>query len=362
MHVLAIIDEARRQEEGPALRDTLSGLQQADVMVTELLPTPPSPESDQAGLVTERPLTAAMPVGWLQRARVRDGLLRDLGRQPPDVVLAFGESTATLASDLAQAMDAPLVVECWNATHVKRPPVRPQRVAAYVTASAGLATALRDRKLHELIVALPFPIALPPQSVDAEDATPSIAILDAAAAPMEAKALIDGLVQVVQDIPDLQICLELGRIGGDPTWQYAESRGLLDRISSISNASTLSPLVSDCTLALMARSTCQARSVLDLAMARGRVIVRPDHPLLSEAERTAQCILMEPTAEQWARTILDLLADGDRRMQIGSAARAQVQHRNDPDRVRETWIQLLDEIEQDVTYPFATAGSRSEST
>ncbi|MDG2424397.1 MAG: hypothetical protein P8M22_10500 [Phycisphaerales bacterium] len=357
MHLLAIIDKSRRQQENNAISDVLGGIQEAGIQLTEVVAPPGIPGEEPRGMATSEPLIAPMPAPWFQRSRVLAGLLRDIGRPLPDVVLCMGDSAGNLAVDIADALDCPLLAECWLSSHLKRPPVRPHLVAGYVTASAGLASALRERKQHELIVTVPFPVHQPSQMEDLPEAAPSIAILDSAMDHKSAKCLLDGLRGVVQEIPDLQICLELTKASGDPIWKYAESIGLLDRISSISNASNLGPLVSDCTLTILASSEFASRSVVDMAMARGRVVVQADHPLLSEAQRSHQCILLEPTPDNWARTILDLLHDPDRRAKLGQAAQQHVLTRNDPDVVYSTWTQLLHEVSKDITYPFATTGT-----
>ena len=353
MHLLAVIDKSRQQQEGIVLADVLAGIQGTGVKLTEVVSPPHSPLEDPRGLATLTPLTAPMPVNWFQRSRVSNGLLRDIGRPLPDVVLSLGTDASTLAIDLAAALDCPLLVECWMGSHIKRPPVRPTLASGYVTASSGLATALRERNQHELIITAPYPVHMPEAAQDGPGLSPSVAVLDAAADAKGARVILDGLRGVVDEIPDLQICLELGGSDGDPIWKHAEAIGLLDRVSSISNASSLGPLVSECTLTLLASAACSARSIVDLAMARGRVVVQADHPLLCEAERTYQCVLLEPTPANWTRTIVDLLQDPDRRARLGQAARAHVERRNDPEVVYSTWTQLLLEVSKDITYPFA---------
>ena len=184
-------------------------------------------------------------------------------------------------------------------------------------------------------------------------------MLDSNTDPAAAQIILDGLRMVIDHIPDLQICLEVDQDGGDRTWRHAEQVGMLDRISSVSNASLVGPLVSDCTLTIMASSERRARSVIALAMSRGRVVLRADHAMLSDQERTAQRILMETTADHWARAVLDLLADSDGRRSIGLKANQQIQERNNPELIKETWKSLLEEVVGNVTYPFENKGSRT---
>ncbi|MEE2907138.1 MAG: hypothetical protein VX527_04815 [Planctomycetota bacterium] len=361
MHLLAVIDKSRQMQEGMALADVLAGIQDTGIQLTEIVTPPTSPLEDPRGLASLSPLTAPMPVNWFQRSRVCNGLLREIGRPLPDVVLSLGTAASTLAIDLAAALDCPLLVECWLGSHVRRPPVRSALASGYVTASSGLATSLRERNQHELIITAPYPVHMPEAAQDQPGLAPSVAVLDATSDAKGARIILDGLRGVVDEIPDLHICLELGGSNGDPIWKHAEAIGLLDRISSVSNASSLGPLVSECTLTLLASAACSARSIVDLAMARGRVVVQADHPLLSEAERTHQCILLESSPANWTRTIVDLLRDPDRRSRLGQAARAHVERRNDPHVVYSTWTQLLLEVSKDITYPFANTGSSSKN-
>ena len=357
MNVLAIIDYERRQEEGPAIADILSGLQQDECTLVELLPESRRNDDQVEGLVTEHPLSAPMPPGWLQRQRVQENLIRDLGRDLPDVIVAFGESAAAMGNDLANEIERPLLVECWHARHAKRPPVRPQRVTGYFTASEGLANVMRERRLHELIATIPFPVSTPDDLPTDMATAPSIAILDTDIDPNAAQQIIDGLKIVIERIPDLQICLEVQEAGGARIWRHAERIGILDRISSIRNASLVGPLVSDCTLTIMASSDRRSRSVTDLAMSRGRVVLRADHPMLSDLERSSQYILMEASADHWAQAIFDLLADADTRSALGNKARLQIEERNEPQMIKKTWKSLLEEAVGNVTYPFDNKGS-----
>lgn len=357
MHLLVTIDDARVQEEGPAYAEVLAGIKQTGIQVTEVVAATPGQDNEVVGLDTDSPLVAPMPLPWLQRSKIVSNLVRDIGRPLPDVVLCLGSLSANVALEIANAVDCPVIAECWLASHLKRPPLRASQVAGYVTASAGLASALRGRQVGDLVVTVPFPVKLPDLNHEAADVIPSIAVLGSELDHDSARCLLDGIRTVVETIPDLQICLELGTRTGDPTWKYAESIGLLDRISSISNASNLGPLVSQCTLTALASCQQTARSVVDLAMARGSVVIQADHAFLSEAEREQQCILLEATAEQWAKSILDLLNDPERRSRLGKASREHVARRNNPDVVISTWTQLIHEASKDVTYPFANTGT-----
>ena len=360
MHLLVTIDDARAEQEGKAYSEVIAGIKRTGVQVTEVVASTTGTSEEPTGLDTDTPLAIPMPLPWLQRSRLITNLIRDVGRPLPDVILNLGNSAASVAIELASSMDCPLIAECWMASHVKRPPVKPTQAAGYVTASSGLALALRERQQGDLIVTTPFPIAKTNRSEQDPEASPSIAILDSESNHQNARSLLDGIRMVVETIPNLQICLELGKRNGDPIWKYAESIGLLDRISSINNASNLGPLVSDCTLTILASSETTARSVVDMAMARGRVVLQADHPFLSESQRAHQCILLEPTPENWSQSILQLLEDPDRRDTLGKASRREILRRNDPDVVISTWTQLLHEASKDVTYPFANTDTSSQ--
>ncbi|MBG83095.1 MAG: hypothetical protein CMJ40_00950 [Phycisphaerae bacterium] len=357
MHALVIIDNLRRSQEEQAIRDVLVGLQNAGIQITEMVQSPESSHDEISPLATEAPLHTPMPLNWLQRRRIIDGLSREIGRSLPDVIITFGQFAASIGQDLAMSLELPLVVECWQTDHIKRPPLRPQIVSAYATASSGLANAMRERDQHHLVATTPHPITMTDTANDTTNLPPSIAILDAEVDARSTRDILDGLTETVKHHPDLQIFMELGKSRSNTTWRHAESLGLLDRISSFSNASVLRPLISDCTFLIIANSTCCTRSVIDEAMSKGRVILRPDHPMLASPDRRHQCILTESSKEAWAEAIEDLISDSDRRSRLGQQARTHVRQQNDPNRVFSTWTQLIHEVSSELSYPLGNAGS-----
>ena len=359
MHALVIIDNARRSEEEQSIRDVLVGMQEAGIQITEIIQSPDSSRDELVPLSTDSPLHTPMPLNWLQKRKIIDTLSREIGRSLPDVIITFGHFAASIGQELATSLELPIVVECWQADHIKRPPLKPQMVTAYATASSGLATAMRERDQHHLVATTPYPITMadiPPGQIEPP---PSIAILDAEADPRNSRNILDGLAETVKHHPDIQIFIELGRSNSNTTWRHAESLGLLDRMSSFSNASVLRQLVSDCTFIVIANSTCCTRSVIDEAMSKGRVILRPDHPMLTSSDRRHQCILTESSSEEWAEAIDDLISDPKRRNRLGQYAREHVKQQNDPNRVFSTWTQLIHEVSSDLTYPLGNAGTTS---
>ena len=355
MQALAIIDSGRRAEEEQAIRDVLVGLRSADVQVTELLQSPESSRDDVPELSSPSPLHIPMPLNWLQRKRIIDTLSREISRSMPDAIIAFGQKAAMIGHAIANSLELPLIVECWQTAHLKKPPLRPSMTAAYATASEGLAAAMRDCEQHHLVAMTPYPIHIPDQSTDTDRFSPSIAILDAEQDHQNTRSILKAIADLIHHHDTLHICIELGKTSSNAIWRYAESLGLLDRISSFANASTLRQLVSDCTLMIVANSSCCTRSVVDAAMGHGRVVLRPDHPLLSSIERDVQCVMKDTHQEAWTETLRELLENTDRRTGLGSKARAHIRVKNEPNRVFSTWAQLIHEVSHELTYPLANA-------
>ncbi|GEM_PF-2207238 len=357
MHVLVIIDDARRAQEEQSIKDMLLGIQEADMQVTEILQSPESSRDELVRLSTDSPLQTPMPLNWILKRRIIDSLSREIGRTLPDAIIAFGQFATPIAHELAISLELPLVVECWETDHIRRPPLRPQMASAFATASSGLAAAMRERNEHHLVATTPYPIEVVNADFDKTDQPPSIAIIDAESDIGNTRRILESLAEIVPAHPDLHLFIELGTSKSNVVWRHAESLGLLERTSSFSNASMLRPLLGDCTLMLVANSTCCTRSVIDEAMARGCVVLRPDHPMLTSSDRAHQCLLTESDKGGWIRAIENLLSDSDRRTRLAEMAHDHVRQQNDPNRVISTWKQLIHEVSANSSYPLANAGT-----
>ena len=357
MHVVVIVDNPRRFQEEQSIKDMLQGIQAADIQVTEILQSPESSRDELVELSTSTPLQTTMPLNWIQRKRMIDSLSREIGRTPPDAIIAFGQLAATIGHELATALELPLIVECWQSDHCRRPPLRPHMVSAFATSSSGLAAAMRERNQHLLVATTPHPIDAPEMFENRMDLPPSIAIIDAESDIGSTKLILESLAQVIRSIPDLQIFIELGTSKSNVLWRHAESLDLLERMSSFSNASQLRSLLGECTLMVVANSTCCTRAVIDEAMSRGCVVLRPDHPMLANPERLHQCLLTDSTKETWTETINDLLTDQPRRTRLALMAHEHVLKQNDPNRVISTWTQLIHEVSSQDPYPLGNTGT-----
>ena len=350
MLLMVLIDAQRRHEEERVLRRTLTCIRQCGIDLIEVHASAGRDESVDA-LVTDHALTLPMPAGWLQRRRVRDRLLRALGRDLPTVIASFGHRAAAAGVDAATALDCPLLVEVWQASQVRTPPVKPGRVSGYFTSADGLGEGLRQLRAHDLVATIPYPVDLP-EPTGSTSCDPSITVLDAAPFNEGVARVLGGIARVVERYPSLQICLELGERDADGTWQRVDELGLLDRVSSVRNATEVAALASDSTLTILASESWSSRSIVDLAMARGRVVVRGDQAFLTEDDRRHQCVVLEPSVESWSQSLLGLLDDPGRCRTVGTAARDWIGSRNAADHVGRTWQQLLDEVSENVIYPF----------
>ena len=214
-----------------------------------------------------------------------DSPSREIGRTPPDAIIAFGQLAATIGHELATALELPLIVECWQSDHCRRPPLRPHMVSAFATSSSGLAAAMgtqstSSRGNHTSSDRCSRDVR------EQDGSPPSIAIIDAESDIGSTKLILESLAQVIRSIPDLQIFIELGTSKSNVLWRHAESLDLLERMSSFSNASQLRSLLGECTLMVVANSTCCTRASStkrcpEAALCFGRII--PCSPIRNDS-------------------------------------------------------------------------------
>lgn len=337
MHVALIIDEERLAREHGMLHRLLAGLTERGFRLTGVLPEPPPGDEvpdDLEIIVAAACVHTRMKVPpWMRRVRAAQ-VASDLDPSPPDLIHSIGENAWALGLDLARAIDRPVTLDVWSADLVRRtPPARGGgRVAGYVCPTEPIAEALRQRVPSDLVSLVPVGVELPetPRRV-LEDPAASIAlaIIGSGHDVAAHKAMLTGLSRLVQEFPQIQMCIELRGPQEHEIWRHARRLDLLGHISGIVDAARHRQLLTGCDILVVPERSGQVRSLVFQAMALGMPVIASEDPSLDMLidDRTA-IIVREADPEEWADQIRRLVTTPELAARLGESARAWVAARN----------------------------------
>ena len=336
MHVALIVDRERLLREPAMLRRVSVGLAEQEIQVTAILPEPADGAPEECPLVVSAELSARLKVPlWIRPIRARQ-LASALTAAPPDLLHAVGDDAWTLALDLARVIDRPVTLDLWSAEQLRRvPPGRAaSRVAGYVVPTEALAAAVRQRVEPGLVSHVPMGVADPGQPHDIPPAgkqSLSLAIIGSGQDTVGHRAMLTGLSRLINELPQLQACLELRGPNEHEIWRHARRLDLLGHISAIVDAAMHRPLLTGCDVLVIPEQIGQVRSIILQSMALGMPIVAAEDPYLDMLVDDETACLVDPgDAEEWTDKLRRVLTDADLAAALGRGARACVLEHHQP--------------------------------
>jgi hypothetical protein len=361
MHILACIDTTRLRQEASELQAMFSGLEAAGCTLTLIVPNELPDELQyihDTGLGAQDVLTTPLPMSIWQRRRQGRHLAEQVHRTPPDVIWGFGDDTHPLAQSLAASLDCPVALSIWSVQAARRASSRHQHVGAWIAASPTLASIISRRVGTELVECILPAVAGSTVPAEPIGLAPSIAILDTGDDQDTVQALLAGLAPVVAAVPDVHICLELKDDSAHAAWRMADAEGLLDHISTVSDAALVRELITRCDVLIQPDRLADARSLVLEAMANARTIVCSPAPHLDWLIDGDTARYVSPHDEQaWSATMLELLHDPRQRQRLGVGARTRTAGHHGLEAVVEAYVETFDRTCNGASYPFAAQGT-----
>lgn len=275
-------------------------------------------------------LTTPMRVlPWMRSARVRK-ISEQLDKAMPDVLYAVGVQAWSLAIDLGELLERPVVLDVCSIQQVISVP-RPKRspcIAGYVVSTSPIARLLEQRCERELVHLVPVGVSIPAEPSDIlseEDDSLSIAILGRSNDVRAYDAMLDGLARVLRPTMTVQVFLELRGRHEHDVWRRTERLELLRWVSAIGEASTYRTLLTECDLIVIPERIGEVRSIMLEAMAHGIPILAAHDPAvdLLQHEVTAW-ITTQPAAVEWQQQLERALNHRDMLKALGVSARRHI--------------------------------------
>ena len=362
MHVALIVNEERLIHEHPTLNRISIGLMADGVQLTRIVPedmlAPSTVEESEERIALAACLPAPMRVLPWTRADRRNRIIESLERSPPDVFYAMGDESWDLAHDLASNLDRAVAIDVWSASQIRRVPRgrRAVMVAGYITPTAPIADALRQRVDPNLVCHVAMGVAVParPRSIlENPDDAIALAILGGGRNVRAYQALLSGLVQVIDELPQIQVFLELRGPNEHEIWRHARRLNLLENVSAIANATQHRSLLTRCDMIVRPERYGELSSLMLEAMAYGMPIVTRDDPFLDMLEdgRTA-AVVDADDAKAWTERIAGLLRNPSAARALGLAGRARIEEKHRSSDHVEHLRQTLERIGHGGSYRF----------
>lgn len=357
MHVMLFIDAHRIREDGPMLRGLLERLERDWDTTCSLVLPDDLPEDlqwlreDGLGSSAQLEMPPTGPL-WI-RQRAAQSLAGQVHRDTPDAVVCIGTGLHLEAEATAKQLDCPVILSTWSLEETKLASPKMQHVGAWVAPTPELASRLARRVGAEIVQCIRPGIEHTTDIGDELGLAPTLGLLACDGDPDVVQGVLAGLEPVVGVIPDLQICMELDAADGHQAWRQADSRGLLDHVSTIADATQVRNLLTTCDLIVHPHRGTRIRTMVLEAMATGRAI-------LSAAPRELDWLIDGETAtivddcsgESWAAALLNLLEHPGNRMAISRGAMARIASHHDPDEQASNWAALFAAVTEGVSYPF----------
>jgi len=367
MHLAIVIDDERLEQEQSLLNRLCIGLIAEGVQVTRIVPDSIQQDridqGEQRIALATRVQTPLRVLPWMRRGRMAK-LLGALERSPPDILYAVGSKAWSIAGDLAQALNRPMLVDIWSiataesAHQIGRQLPRGTAVAGYLAPSEGIAQALRTRVDPSLVALIPSGVPVPAQAhgVMLNPEAACLAILGRCRDVSAYQSLLGGLSRVLKQFRGVQLILELRGPGEHEIWREAERLELLGAVSAIGSASLYRDLLMGSDAIVMPEAGGEVRSIMLECMASGvPVIAREDKSLYPKGENDFTMEVVSAGSDAWAITLSRLLQEPEWSRSLGQQGRAKVQSEHRSSRHAEQMSSLLDLVSTGGTMQFQTA-------
>jgi len=364
MHVALIISEERLLHEHSMLNRLVIGLIDEGLRVTRIVPALMSWEhvllGEQRIALASRLETDMKVLPWSRKRRATL-LAAEMEKNPPDVIYAVGEGAWQAGMDLADFIERPVLLNVWNARLARRVPRgrHARMVGGYITPTKALREVLCQSIDPALVSAAPMGVALPsePRPIFARpEASVAIAVVGGCRDVPAYRAMLGGLSRVNREYPQLQIFLELRGPHQHEIWRYGQKLRLLDRISTIHDASPHRRLLTQCDMMLLPERYGELYSIMLEAMGGGMVVIASHDPMIEmlQAEETARVASVD-SPEEWAQLIRRTIQDPDGSRQLGLRARAVIGARHSTNIQAGTLIDVFDQVVSGGAYSFSDA-------
>ncbi len=329
MKVALLAGHGWLRHEGRLLRHLVVGLADETVRVVPIIPA--GSLRVELPLVTERLSYRTSRWRALTGWRVRR-LAGALGEMQVDVVHCVDGEETHAAAALARACGAPLVVSTWAKQQLG------SAFHAVGAAAAGGMVVVPTQPLREEAerqggpdhVRLVKPGVIRPPGPSTEplsDPSQSLtcAVVSHGEADGNAMALLEGVAQVAEAMPQLQLFLHTTQGGGRALWAAASKLGLLDRINLVGADPSSQSLLVQCDAVLTPQPIGTVHTLVLGAMLAGRPVIGPADPVADYLHegRTAH-LLDQPTARDWAATLRSLVDMPEAMRQLGRSAQQYV--------------------------------------
>lgn len=362
MHIAMIMDEERLEHEQVMLNRLSIGLISEGFQVTRIVPTDMSAWHVQLGekLIALIPrLEVEMRVlPWMKANRVAL-LSKRLEKSPPDVICAFGDQAWKIGLDLARKMDKPLLVNLWSHRQLRKAPHGrgAGQIAAYTVPTATMSDLLVEWIDPELISIVPMGVSQPSRPrklLDESDELISAAIVGGCRDISSYRALLGGLSRVVKEYDQLQLILELRGPHQHEIWRYARKLKLLDKISTVPDASPHRKLITRCDVMMIPERYGEHYSLTLEGMANGMAILAARDPALEMLHDQENALLVENDhPEEWAQQLTRLIADPEASRIWSQQAHAYTREHHRPSMQVEIFSEILQRIVTGGAYQFA---------
>jgi len=271
MRIAAFFDAQRLHDGGAALARLTVALLDQGVFLTRLVPDDfdplgADPHERSIALLPRIDYPAHVPP-WLRSVRV-DRIIDQLTRDVPDLVLACGLSTWSMARQCSEAMECPLVLELASDAEVERgsDPGISKAAAGLMrlaVAPAQGAQSAMTAPSSSTIAGAPVRITLRPgvaqggsQSLRAQGAVPfeqasrpsapSIALVGGCASLEWWAPALEALRDLESSAPGWSGVVELRGPKEHEVWRLLRELKLQERVATIASAAALGPLVRRC--------------------------------------------------------------------------------------------------------------------
>lgn len=244
---------------------------------------------------------------WLRPSR-SDRVIERLERHDPDLVMACGLTTWSLAADCASALECPLVLELAGDEELARHAghraaslcagvvlldMRPTGESDPRSGGDGAGLIARrsptsvptDRPGFATIDIRPG-VATPRSAREAftrswgAEAGRSLALVGGCHRTGDWAAVVDTLKSLGSRLGDWKMVVELRGPAEHDVWRLLRSRGLLDRTAPVADAAAVGALVRQCDLMIVVEPPSHASFLILEAMAGGMTIVAAESPWL----------------------------------------------------------------------------------
>ncbi len=361
MHVLAILDSQRLQDEERMISRIFSGLKERGCTSTLVIPSR-LPDSlghvHSDGLGADTILTASIPMSFWQRRRGRGGQELVIEESPPDVIWALGEATHQLASSIAGNCQVPAVFDIRSIQEARHATGRDSTVGGWITPGPALERIVSGRVGSELVECI-RPGVDPDASRFRDPAREtSVAILGAGEDTASMHALLSSLPRVIKQVPGMQICLEVAGPTREATWRELRSLELLEHVSTVPGAAGVHDLLAQCDIFIQPDRYAPARTIVLEAMKNESSIIAARVPHLDwlvDGETAA--IVGKPRRDAWTKAILEVLQDSARQQRLGQAARKHVLDHHGLQEHLESLLGTFRRASKGFSYPFTLQGT-----